>query len=318
VLVFLLSSMVRAVGRVWVAGGERVENFQNGRAILELISRELSPAVISNSLQFVQNPGTPSAANLNALLPASSPQVANSDSLFWQAPGPGNAVGNISEIGYFLTQDLSTPSSPKYRLHRFAIQPDNLPVSDANHRFRIYDSPSAFTGYPAASRWLPPDAAPWLTQLTATQFQASLSPLSDGVIAFWVRCLDKNGDLIPWLKDAASYSSAVPLKFNSAAGFNPAVAGSADSFHYTDMASTLAANRLPSAVELTIVTIDSSTLDRPDIPAKLDSVITSMSAPADPDEVSALASQFMANLAGQGITSARLFSTTVPLANGTD
>src|SRR3954462_7645328 len=96
VLVLLLTSLLSAVHRTWIAGEQQVSEFQDGRAICELISRELSQAVISPSLQFVQNPS----------LPSSLGQRPNSDSIFWQVPGASTTSGNLAEVGYYLTADF--------------------------------------------------------------------------------------------------------------------------------------------------------------------------------------------------------------------
>src|SRR3954464_11198101 len=50
-LVVLLASLVSGVNRAWTAGEQQVSEFQDGRAILELIGREVSQATISPALQ---------------------------------------------------------------------------------------------------------------------------------------------------------------------------------------------------------------------------------------------------------------------------
>ncbi|HEY5745326.1 MAG TPA: hypothetical protein VIU12_04535, partial [Chryseolinea sp.] len=151
---------------------------------------------------------------------------------------------------------------------------------------------------------------PWLAHLTGAQFRGVTTVLSDGVIALWIRCLDANRDPIPWLKDAGSYSGASPLKYNSAAGFNPAISGTPNSFQYTDMNSTVPANRLPDSVEITIVTVDSQTLLR-----QATSIPATMPAVSGPGEVPAAVTQFMNTLSASNITTAQVFSTTVRLTN---
>ncbi|HEY5745789.1 MAG TPA: type II secretion system protein [Chryseolinea sp.] len=314
IVVVLLSSMVGAVNKAWLSGRQRVENFQNGRAILEMISRELSPALISNHLQFVQNPGTIGAQNLDALLSSGYSQVPNSDSLFWQAPFNGNSYGNVAEYGYFLTRN-TTKSPPEYQLQRFHFARDAAsanPSPSPTPEYFIFDGPTVYTGagYTAETRWLPVTEVPWLAHLTADQFQAVTTALSDGVIALWIRCLDANRDPIPWLKNAGSYSGASPLKYNSVAGFNPATPGTPNSFKYTDMNSTVPANRLPDSVEITIVTVDSQTLLR-----QGSSIPTTMPEISSPDEVPTAVTQFMNTLSASNITTAQVFSTTVRLTN---
>lgn len=324
IVVVLLSSMIGAVNKAWLSGRERVENFQNGRAILEIMARELSTSVISSNLQFVQNPGTAGAENLNALLASGYEQVPNSDSLFWQTPVKGNAYGNIAEVGYFLTRNIMA-TLPQHQLQRFYFARDNLsatpvPSPSPTPKYYIFDSPTMYSGagYTATSRWLPVTEAPWLTRLASPQFQAVTASISDGVIALWIRCLDVNRDPIPWLKTSTTpdYSSSNPMKYNSAAGFNPAIPGTPNSFQYTDRNSTVAANRLPDAVEITIVTVDARTLQRlqsqkitiPDMPT--------VGSPAEvPDAIADFTNNPNDGLLKQGITTAQVFTTTVRLTN---
>ena len=73
----LMTNILGGVNRVWTNGDQRVQNFQAGRAVTDLISRELSQAAISPRLQFVQDPTVPTTTPV---------QAPNSRSLFWQAP----------------------------------------------------------------------------------------------------------------------------------------------------------------------------------------------------------------------------------------
>lgn len=322
-LIVLMATIFSHTNEAWISGERRVENYQSGRAILELMARELGPAVISSNLQFVQNPAIAGKSDLNDLLPTSpvaTTQVPNSDSLFWQTPSTSNAFGNVHEMGYFLATTATTPK--KYQLWRFNAPPDKVVTSataaktHASLAYWIYDPPTAYNNpaYLATSPWPLYGDAPWLTQLVAGDFQKSIALVSDGVLAFWVRCLDKNGDPIPWLYKSSLYSSSVStLKFNSAAGFNPATPGVANSFAYTvPPAGTVTANRLPSAVELTIVTLDSRAL------TQFGSSIPAIPAAASATDVPASIQGFMDALIAQNIKSAQVFSTTVRLINGTD
>jgi hypothetical protein len=265
-LVLVLTALLSGVNRAWVAGEQQVSEFQDGRAICELISRELSQAIISPNLQLVQNPSFPGGVN----------QRANSDSIFWQAPATSTGSGNIAEIGYYLTDN--------YELRRFFVPPDNA-------KYAI------FTNVPTDT------SAPWITTtFSSVEFGAASSVVSQGVLAFWVRCFDGNGDLIPWL------SGAVPLKFNSAAHFQPAIPGQANSFKYTNAATTARANLLPATVELTIVTLDPQTFRRnPTVPAQ-----TAQSAP---DDLPSVITTFSQRLISNNIKSAHAFTSRVRLVN---
>jgi prepilin-type N-terminal cleavage/methylation domain-containing protein len=268
-LALVLTSLLSGVNRAWVSGEQQVSEFQDGRAILELISRELSQAVISPNLQFVQNPTLPAGLN----------QRANSDSIFWQAPATSTTSGNLAEIGYYLTDS--------YELRRFFVAP-----TDAAN-YQIFTSPNQPTD----------NSAPWATSFVSANLS---TPLSSGVLAFWVRCFDGNGDLIPWL--SSNVGGVGPLKFNSAAHFQPAIPGQKSSFNYTNASTTARANLLPAAVELTIVTLDPQTFRRnPQIPAQ--------SAQSVPDDLSSVRDSFNQQLVSNNIKNAHTFSVRVKLAN---
>ena len=323
VLVGFVTAIVGAVNRTWVAGEKRVEVYQNGRAILDQMARDLAPALTSASLQTVQN------VNTAALLAGShTVQVANSDNLFWQAPGTANAFGNLYEVGYLLVKTTDTTPAD-YQLKRFYVAPDTryptpYPVPAAATRaFQIYDAPfNAVT-------------VPWLTNMAAANFQstANLTTLSEGVLGLWVRFLDRNGDPVPWLtgSSAASatyYSVAGPMKFNSAAAFNAATPGQANSFYYaglTDETGTAvaaptatttaanAANRLPTSAELTIVTLDLDSLKRPGV------TIPDPPASTAPGNVPTDINAYLDTLVnGEKWTGAQVFCRVVRLQNGTD
>lgn len=315
ILVLFITAIVGAVGRTWSAGEQRVEAYQNGRAILDQMARDLAPALTSPSLQTVQNVAT------TALLAGSNTvQVANSDNLFWQAPGTVNTYGNVRELGYVLVKTTGAPVD--YQLKRFCVAPDTRyptpypPPSAGTRTFQIYDTPfNAVT-------------VPWLTNMTAANFQSSLTTLSQGVLALWVRFLDRNGDPVPWLKASPYYSAADPMKFDSAAAFDAAIPGTANSFQYmepTDTTGTAvlaampttfavnAANRLPTSAELTVVTLDLRSLQRPGV------AIPDPPASDSPSDVPSDINTYMSMLVGgQRLTGAQMFCRVVRLQNGTD
>lgn len=277
-LVVLIASLLSGVSRAWVSGEQQVQTFQDGRAIVELISRELSQAVMSPSLQLIQNP----------LLPTGVTQRANSDSLFWQAPLTSTPKGNICEVGYYLTDS--------FQLRRFFVPPDN-----ANY--------SIFTTPPTAT------AAPWITTTfsTSAQFNGVSFIVADGVIAFWIRCMDVNGNPVPWFSARSPQAPVgTTIRYNSAARFQPALSGQAPpttaSWPYT-AAATLQANRLPVAIEITVVTLDTKSFQRnPTIPA--------IPSSTSPDQVPAAVTTFNQLLVAARVSSARTFSTRVNLTNG--
>lgn len=268
-LVVLTASLLSGVSRAWISGEQQVETFQDGRAITELISRELSQAVISSRLQLVQNPSFPPGLN----------QRANSDSIFWQAPATSTTSGDLAEIGYYLTAD--------YQLKRFFVPP-----TDTNN-YQIFSAPNQPTD----------NSALWVTSFVTNTLS---NTVSEGVLAFWVRCLDRNGDLIPWLSSNAV--GVGPLKFNSAGHFQPAIPGQVSSFKYTNQPTTAQAHLLPSAIEVTLITIDLKTMRRsPAIPA--------MPSSAGPQDIPTAINTFSQQLISNNIKTARTFTTRVRLPN---
>lgn len=275
-LVLLLTSLVSGVHRAWVSGEQQVSEFQDGRAILELISRELSQATISPNLQFVENPSLPSAVN----------QRANSDSIFWQGPATSTNSGNLAEIGYYLTEDPTNAGGAVYQLKRFFVPPSDT----AN--YKIFTSPNQPTDI----------GAPWVTSFASNTLS---TVVSNGVLAFWIRCYDRNDDLIPWY---FSNGGVTPLKFNSTAPFQGAIPGQSLSFKYTNRSTTARANLLPAAVELTVITLDPQTFKRnPKIPAQVPQ--------SAPDDLAATTASFNKQLISNNIKNAHMFTTRVNLVN---
>jgi len=274
-LVLLLVSFLGGVNRAWISGEQQAETFQDGRAIIELMSRELSQSVISPRLQFVQNP-TLIGAN----------QRANSSSLFWQAGLTSTDSGNLSEVGYFITQDTQN----NFQLKRFFVPP-----TDATN-YQI------FTNAPNDK------AALWVTNFVGTGTLNTV--ISDGVVAFWARCLDSNDDPIPWISSASTSNGdtgAAPLQFNSAGHFQPAIPGQSTSFNYTNAASTAQAHLLPTTLELTLVTVDSRTMQRSRASVPALPVLTGV------QDIPNAITTFNQSLITNNIRNARTFSTRVTL-----
>lgn len=279
-LVLLVASLLSGVNKAWVTGEERVENYQGGRAILELMSRELKSAVISPSLQFIQNPpmGTIEQNPWN--------QRKNSSALFWQSALNSSSSGNIAEVGYYLDKD--------FRLRRFYVAPNNT-------NYNVFAAP------PSAL------AAPWVTNFDPVTQPTLFSFVSDGILGLWIRCIDQNGEPIPWYQTSIFY--------NSAASFQPAIPGQKSSFKYTNVATTAQAHLLPDSVEITIVTIDAKALQRvgtatiPGLPP--DALDPGSPTISKPDDVPGAIRYFEQKLISKKISSARTFSTSVRLPRTT-
>ena len=203
------------------------------------------------------------------------------------APGvPERAL----EIAIDLEEDHSKSEAEAYQIRRFFVPP-----TDASN-YQIFSSPNQ-----------PSDvSAPWVTSFITATSPALTTPVAGGILAFWVRCFDSNGDLIPWL--SSNTTGVGPLKFNSAAHFQVATPGQPASFKYTNASTTAPANLLPATVELTIVTLDPQTFRRnPFIPAQ--------NAQTAPDDLPNVRDAFSQSLISNNIKNAHTFSTRVNLVN---
>lgn len=164
-LVVLLASLLGGVNRAWISGEQQVETFQDGRAILDLMSRDLAQAIISPSLQMVQNANLPSTAS----------ERGGASNLFWQANLSSTSAGDLCEVGYFLDSN--------FRLTRFFVPP-----TDATN-YQIF----SFAPSDSTASWTNVVGTPSLN-----------TTISSNVVALWIRCFDANGDPIPWLSSAVT------------------------------------------------------------------------------------------------------------------
>ncbi len=318
-IVVALAALSGGTARIWSGGEQTVENNQTGRAVLEIIARELSQAVVSSKLPFVQDPVLPGDAN----------QQTNTNSIFWVAPLSSTSSGNLCEIGYYLTNTCE--------LKRFFVPPSDT----ANYKV-LTAAPTDYTLRPTGVSGNNNDhskAALWATGFV-TKTDGNNRPVSNtvagGVLNLFVRCLDINGDPIPWLNTALKYNSAEPMRPATPGVRNSTAvnASNPSSFTYTyfnagnpgDAQNTAPANLLPYAVELTLVTTDLKSLRRlgtsavPSTPA-----VTGIYAqpasylpnvlPAAPLAVPGNIALFVQNAQDAGFRNVRTFTTTVRLRN---
>jgi type II secretory pathway pseudopilin PulG len=280
-IVVVLAVLIDGISRTWIESEKRLEVFQSGRAILDLMGRELAGAQISPQLHFVLSP---------PLIPSSSAQAPNSSSLFWQASLASTSKGSLCIVGYFLMRD---DANGIYQLRRLFISPD-----DNRGYYKIFDP-------------VPPDdvqnrRVPWLDDLPAAAFtnpgeqSSAVSVVSDGVVGLWIRGRDHNGDIIPW-------NGEDKIKFNSAGRFQSSIPGQPNSFRWNH-SSTLPKNELPASVEITIIVVDSQTLAKK---FPIPTIISARSASDIPRVIETFQQQLLAN----EIKSACTFSTRINLIN---
>jgi hypothetical protein len=304
-LMIILANMTDSASRAWCQGQSRAVTFQTARASLDLLARELAPAVVDTRMQFVVAPASILAPSLI------SPEniAADSPVLLWMAPR-GNE-GGLCCVGYYLYRD---DTNKFYRLKRLYI-----PATDANgHASAYFPQTTDFNSPRDAALQPSPTDASWFTRNWTSNASSNpfddpnaVSSAADGVIAFWVQCIDLLGNPIP-LVSGSSVHPASSLYFNSAAYFQVATTSPFDngsSFTYlAQTALSLRANRVPAAIDLTIVLLDSATIAR------------TVSLPEQSSKGGLSVAESLNNLNSAlnkiGIHNARTFSTRVKLING--
>lgn len=255
VLLMFLVDAVSAVSSYFVTGHDRTRSGEKGRAVIELISREVTPAVIDTRMQFVILPGE-ELSDVGALDVA-----VNSPGMIWMAPlGPG---GELRCVGYYLT---GNKDRKQYRLKRIYVKHDNphgyFPnLVDFNNARSIENRTS-----PVDAGWLTDNwDADAFDDVSDSNDRVMISTVSDGVVAFWIRALDSLGNPVPLLSSSTAHPAS-DLIYNSAAYFYMANGEAFDdgsSFVYLRKNRlTMKANRLPESVELAIVMVSEDSIGR--------------------------------------------------------
>lgn len=317
-LMVLLFSTTHAASRAWVEGQKRTDAFQSGRTTLEIMARECTPAVVDTRMQFVVAPGS-------LLTKAGAPGVAErAPAMLWMAPLGED--GSLRCVGYYLYRD---PERKFYRLKRLLIAP-----TDAEGRVSKYFPRIASAQDPANPKKLidPRDAlsrtsakdANWFTRAwdkaafdeeDIDNKKAVVSSAADGVIALWVQCLDQFGEPVPLVSEVKNHPKS-DLAYNSAAYFQMATSGRFENgrslLYLAETPLTLKANRLPHAVEITIMTLDRAAILRADeVPEQVNELDKNGAL-----DVAASRRSYEEILKAQKIYSARVFTTRARLING--
>ena len=135
-------------------------------------------------------------------------------------------------------------------------------------------------------------------------------------MALWIQALDLLGKPVPWLSRAPNHPRS-DLIFNSAAFFQMATSVPFDGGRSTEFlaetAQSMKANRLPSAIEITVVTLNDQVMAREPIIPQMTNIFEGRNGVLD---VEASVAKFNLDLLDAGIKSARTFSTRVKLLNG--
>lgn len=312
-IMLILAAVTESASRAWREGQGRTETFQSARTALEIVTREITPAIVDTRMQFVVAPG-------DLLSRAGAPNVApNSPAILWMAPLGDNS--SLCCVGYYLFRDEKRGF---YRLKRiFLPSPTSTKASPYFPQMTSANNPRdpLLRTSPVNADWFTRN---WngktFDEEDATDTQVPVSTATDNVIAFWVQCLDVLGKPIPLL-DKSDVHPTSELFYNSAAYFETATSNSFDNgrtfLYLRQTAQSMKANRVPAAVDLTLITIDSRTLARgvtiPDLPDPLDSRFLDTN---NATNVEALVQEYQSRLKDRHIYNARTFSTRAKLVNG--
>jgi len=301
----ILASMLETAGGAWSDSEERVETSQNARTALELMTRELAPATINTCEQFVVLPG-------ESLGECGAPGAVNtSQAALWMAPLGKD--GDLRAVGYYLQR---VDERNFYRLKRYYVGPENEDYFPRGFDPENVDDTSILSEETSAARFL--------DRLDSSAFDDSdpenkkrvVSTVAEGVLAMWIQCYDLLGNPIPWLSEDENHPSSRVI-FNSSSMFVMATSEPFDngkSFVYlSDKNTSIKGNRLPAAVGITLVALDSASLERysEDIPV-MENVLNDDGAL----DVDSSLEKYQQALFERGINKAKTFTTRVKLATG--
>ena len=311
VLMTLLLGAVAPVTKAWMDSKRRVESHQRARGALELLTRELTPAVVDTRMQLVVVPGS-------LLTDAGAPHVApESPALLWMAPlGTG---GEIRCVGYYLFRD---DKRQFYRLKRIFVQPRLGSENKQNPKFpRLVNHDDTRD----LSMRTNPTSADWFLdrwdeeafdEVRLNENPPIVSTAADGVIGLWVQCHDLLGNPVPLLSKAKNHPKS-ELYYNSAAYFQMATTepfdDGASTTYLAHTPQVMKANRVPSAVSITLVTIDSDVIVEGHQIPEIDNQFNDDGSL----DMEASVRTFLDGLAANNVRGAEVFSTKVKLVNGT-
>jgi type II secretory pathway pseudopilin PulG len=312
-IMLILAGVTESAGRAWREGQSRTETFQSARTALEIVSREITPAVVDTRMQFVLAPG-------DLLSRAGAKNVApNSSALLWMAPL--GEEGSLNCVGYYLYRD---DARQFYRLKRIFIPSP----TDAKPSPYFPQMVNASNPQDTALRTSSVNADWFTRKWDAEAFdeenpannQAVVSSAADGVVAMWVQCLDVLGKPIPLVSKSSVHPTS-ELFYNSAAFFQVATSTAFENgrslLYLAQTSQSMKANRVPAAIDLTLITVDRRTLARglkiPEMPDQTDPNYLDANGAINVD---ALVLEYKNRLRNNRIYNARTFSTRAKLVNG--
>ena len=304
-ILIVFSTLTSGIVKMWTEGESRIETHQNARGALEIMTRELTPAVVDTRMQFAVISSSELTRSGAKHLVAGSPVI------LWMAPL--GELGGLRCVGYYLFRDASRGF---YRLKRIYIRPlaDKVyfpaMVNESNPR-----DPALRISATNADWFLRNWEAKTFDEEDPANNDVVVSTVADNVIAFWVQCLDLAGNPLPALMNDP-YHAGSDMIYNSAAYFQMATTTAFDSGKTTEFLApggqSMKANRVPSAVDITVVTVDSTVVSRQmDIP----DVENIFSADGSLDVEQSIM-RFNRALLDRNIKNARTFTTRVNLLNG--
>jgi type II secretory pathway pseudopilin PulG len=305
VLMSILLAAVPPVTSTWIESGRRIETYQRARGALEMITRELTPAVVDTRMQFIVLPG-------EELADAGAENVAPlSPALLWMAPL--GESGALRCVGYYLFRDGERGF---YRLKRIYIRSDD-PEGNFPRMVNREDARDlSMRTDPVSARWFTDH---WDMKTFDEEDPQNkgvvVSTAADGVVAFWVQCQDLLGNPVPWLSKTKNHPKS-ELIYNSAAYFQMATTVPFDSGESTEFLretpQVMKANRLPAEIEISLVTVDESLLAKDREIPEMESVFVGRVLDMD-----ASVQLYLQRLRELGIDEAEVFTTRVKLVNGT-
>lgn len=307
-IMLILVGVTESASRAWREGQSRTETFQSARTALEILTREVTPAVVDTRMQFVVAPG-------DVLTRAGAKNVApESPALLWMAPLGDE--GSLCSVGYYLYRD---DARQFYRLKRIFIPPPT------NTKASPYFPRMVSAGNPRDPELrTSPVNADWFTRSwdgnafdeeNAANGQVVVSSAADGIVAFWAQPLDVLGNPVPLVAKSSVHPSS-ELYYNSAAYFQVATSTPFENgrslLYLAQTSQSMKANRVPAAIDFTLVTVDSRILARR-MPIPQQTNVYDANGALD---VEASVQAFQSQLQKNRIFNARTFSTRAKLVNG--